>query len=247
MVTSCRHGLPSENTSTVKVRWEVAILLKIEYYNSNSMINSNALQQDPIGKQSGIKQRIAILTSNILNPFILCLALIMLFSFTSAASISTAIKWASISTGLGIMPVFLVVLYLLRQGKIDDFFIAAREQRTRIYLIGCLSAAAGCLALFFLGAPKVLIAGFITGVTVALVFAFINLWWKISLHTAIVSAVATILVILYGWIAAGTLVLVPLTAWSRIELEYHSLTQTVSGAILASILVIFLFQPLSLV
>jgi membrane-associated phospholipid phosphatase len=211
------------------------------------MIDTNTFDQEPIGKQSGLKQRIAVLTSNILNPFLLCLALIMLFSFTSSASTSEAFKWAGISAGLGIMPVFLLVIYLLRHGKIDDFFIAAREQRTMIYFLGFASAAVGCITLFLLGAPRILIAGFVTGVTVALIFAFINLWWKISLHTAIVAASATIMVMLYGWIAAGTLALVPLTAWSRIELEYHSLTQTVSGAVLAALLVLFLFQPLSMV
>ncbi|HEY94181.1 MAG TPA: hypothetical protein G4O15_04525 [Dehalococcoidia bacterium] len=211
------------------------------------MIDSNTFDHEPINKPSGKRQRIANLTSNILNPFLLCLALIILFSFNSTASTSEAIKWASISTGLGIMPVFLVIVYLLRQGKLDNFFIAAREQRTRIYVIGCLSATAGCITLALLGAPDILVAGFITGVSTAFVFAFINLWWKISLHTAIVAASATILVMLYGWIAAGAVALVPLTAWSRIELECHSLTQTISGAFLATLLVFLLFQPLAMV
>src|SRR4030042_1329163 len=201
------------------------------------MIDSNTFDHEPLDKPSGKRQRIANLTSKVLNPFLLCLALIVLFSFKSAASTSEAIKWALISTGLGILPVFLVIIYLLRQGKLDDFFIAAREQRTRVYVIGCLSAAAGCITLAVLGAPDILVAGFITGVSTAFIFAFINLWWKISLHTAIVAASATILVMMYGWVAAGTVALVLLTAWSRIELECHSLTQTVSGALLATLLV----------
>ena len=211
------------------------------------MIDSNTFDHEPLYKPSGKRQRIANLTSNILNPFLLCLALIMLFSFKSTASTSEALKWASISTGLGLLPVFLVIIYLLRQGKLDDFFIAAREQRTRIYIIGCLSAAAGCITLALLGAPDILVAGFITGVSTAIIFAIINLWWKISLHTAIVAASATILVMIFGWIAAASVALVPLTAWSRIELECHSLTQTVSGAILAILLVFLLFQPLAMV
>ena len=211
------------------------------------MIDSNTFDHEPFSKPLGKRQRIANLTSNIFNPFLLCLALILLFSFKSAASISEAIKWASISTGLSVLPVFLVIIYLLRHGKLDDFFIAAREQRTRIYIIGCLSAAAGCITLALLGAPSILVAGFITGVSTAVVFAIINLWWKISLHTAIVAASATVLVMIFGWIAAASVALVPLTAWSRIELECHSLTQTVSGALLATLLVFLLFQPLAMV
>ncbi|UCD08711.1 MAG: phosphatase PAP2 family protein [Dehalococcoidales bacterium] len=211
------------------------------------MIDSSTFDHEPLSEPSGKRQRIANLTSNIFNPFLLCLALIVLLSFKSAGSTPEAIKWALISTGLGILPVFMVIIYLLRQGKLDDFFIAAREQRTKIYIIGCLSAAAGCITLALLGAPTVLVAGFITGVSTAIVFAIINLWWKISLHTAIVAASATILVMIFGWIAAASVALVPLTAWSRIELECHSLTQTVGGALLATLLVFFLFQPLAMI
>jgi hypothetical protein len=211
------------------------------------MIETNTYTCESIGKRSGKKQKIAHLTSNILNPFLICLALIILFSFKSSTSTSEAIKWACIATGLGILPVFLVIIYLLRHGKLDDFFIAAREQRTKIYILACLSAGAGCITLALLHAPAILVAGFITGVSTAIIFALINLWWKISLHTAIVAASATIMVILYGWVASATVALVPLTAWSRIELECHSLKQTISGAILATLMVILLFQPLSMI
>ena len=72
---------------------------------------------------------------------------------------------------------------------------------------------------------------------------FINMWWKISVHTALVAASATVLVMLYGWVAAVTVALVPVTAWSRIELEYHSLAQAVTGAILAALIVVVVFYP----
>jgi hypothetical protein len=234
-----------ESINVMQVKQSGNLIENGLYY--NYMIESNTYNCEPIGKHSGKKQRIAHLTSNILNPFLICLALIILFSFKSATSTSEAIKWASIATGLGILPVFLVIVYLLRHGKLDDFFIAAREKRTKIYLLSCITAGAGCITLAILGAPAILVAGFVTGISTAIIFALINLWWKISLHTAIVAASATILVILYGWIAAATVTLVPLTAWSRIELECHSLKQTISGAVLAALIVVLLFQPLSMI
>ena len=91
-----------------------------------------------------------------------------------------------------------------------------------------------------------LVYAFATGLSMVLIFTLINLWWKISIHTAIVAASATVLVLLYGWMAAASVALVPLTAWARVELESHSLAQTVSGALLASLLVIFMFYPLAL-
>jgi membrane-associated phospholipid phosphatase len=210
------------------------------------MIDSNTLEPNPLEKTSGTKQRIAQMTSNILNPFLLCLALILLFSFSSTSSISEAMKWVGISAAMSLLPVFLVIIYLLRNGKVDTFFINIREQRTRIYLLGSLCASVSCITLIFLKAPSILIAGFTTGVLIAFVFTLINLWWKISLHTAIVAGSATALVLLYGWIATAALALIPLTAWARIQLESHSLTQTVSGALLAALIVVGLFYPLAL-
>jgi membrane-associated phospholipid phosphatase len=209
------------------------------------MLNSQTFEPDPDSRPSGLRYRLAFLTSHVFNPFLICVGLIILFSARSSASFSEAVKWSLISAGIGLLPVFLVIIYLLRHGKVGDFFIAAREERHKIYIIGCLSAAAGSVVLALLDAPSTLVAGFATGTTTAIVFAIINLWWKISLHTAIVAASATILVFLYGWTASWTLITVPLTAWSRIELDCHSFKQTVGGAVLAAALVMILFPRLA--
>ena len=112
--------------------------------------------------------------------------------------------------------------------------------------MGCLCASVSCITLAYLRAPSILVAAFATGLSTALIFTLINLWWKISLHTALVAASATVLVMLYGWAAAATVALVPLTAWARIELEYHSLTQVATGALLAALIVVVMFYPLAL-
>ena len=71
----------------------------------------------------------------------------------------------------------------------------------------------------------------------------INLWWNISLHTALVATSATVLVMLYGWVAVATVPLFPLTTWARIELEYHSLAQAITGALLAALITVVVFYP----
>jgi hypothetical protein len=196
-------------------------------------------------KQTDTRKRIASLTSNILNPFLVGLAIIVLLSFASAHNTRDALKWSAIAAAIGILPIFIAVVCLLRNGKLDEFFINVREQRTKIYILGFLCASASCATLACLNAPSMLVAGFTTGLSTTFIFALINLWWKISLHTAIVAATATMLVLLYGWMAAATVALVPLTAWSRIELKYHSVAQAISGAALAALLVVVMFYPLA--
>ncbi len=192
--------------------------------------------------QTETRKRIANLTSNILNPFLLILAMILVLSFASASGTFDALKWALISMALSILPVFLGVVYLVRNSRLDAVFTNVREQRTQIYLLAGFCAIASCIILAYTGAPSILVAAFTAGISTAIIFMCINLWWKISLHTALVAASVTVLLMLYGWTAAATVALVPLTGWARIELEYHSLAQAATGALLATLIVIVVFS-----
>ena len=92
-----------------------------------------------------------------------------------------------------------------------------------------------------MGAPPVLMAAFITGLASVIVFTFINLLWKISVHTAFVAASVTVLIMLFGTAASLSALLVPLTGWARIELKRHSFAQVVTGAALAAVIAFIVF------
>ncbi len=147
---------------------------------------------------------------------------------------------------VGILPVFLIVLYLYKNGQLDNFFINVRGQRTRIYIFGSIFFSLSCVLLAYMGAPLVLVAGFVSGLSAILIFAFINLRWKISVHTGFIAGSSIALVMLYGWMAAASVALVPLTAWARIQLDSHSLAQTVGGAVMAALIVGAVFYPLAI-
>jgi len=194
-----------------------------------------------------LRERIANLTSNILNPFLVSLVLILLLSFKSTSSALDAVKWSLISIAVSILPVFGVIIYLVRSQKLESAFINVRKQRTKIYLLAGVCAGIGCIILPYLEAPKELMATFVAGLSAVVVFMCVNFLWKISLHTALVTASVTVLIILYGSIAAVTVVLVPLIAWSRIELKHHSLAQVITGAFLAALIVVVVFYLFGLV
>ncbi len=194
-----------------------------------------------------MRERIASLTSNILNPFLVGLVLILLLSFKSTSSALDAVKWSLISVAASILPVFGVIVYLVRSQKLESTFINVRKQRTKIYLLASVCAGVGYVILYYLEAPKELITTFVAGLSAVVVFMCVNFLWKISLHTALITASVTVLIILYGSIAVVAVVLVPLIGWSRIELKHHSLTQVVAGALLAAIIVVVVFYLFGLV
>lgn len=194
-----------------------------------------------------MKIRLAKLTSHILNPFLVSLVIILLLSFEATSSVGEAIKWAAILFGVSILPVFLVVIYLLRKDRLESFFINIREQRHKIYILASVCVLATCFTLYYLKAPLVLVAAVVAGLSSVIVFMGVNLIWKISIHTAFVAASVTILTIMYGSVGAFTLALLPPTAWARTKLEHHSLAQALAGALLASLIVGLVFYLFGLV
>jgi len=193
------------------------------------------------------RKRIANLTSHILNPFLVSLVVILLLAFESASSTADALKWALILIAVGILPVFSVMVYLARSGRLDSIFTSVRGQRTRVYALATVCAVIGGVIITYLGAPLVLRATFVAGLSAVVVFMFINLWWKISLHIAFVAASVVALIILYGPIGALSVVFLPLIGWARIELGDHSPAQVAVGAVLAAVIAVVAFYLFGLV
>jgi len=81
----------------------------------------------------------------------------------------------------------------------------------------------------------------------AVVFMCINLWWKVSMHAAFMTASVAVLVILYDFRAAAVSVLIPLVAWARVKLGRHSPAQVVTGGFLAVLILLAVFYFFGLV
>ncbi len=194
-----------------------------------------------------MKKRLAKLLSDILNPFLVSFAVIILLSFESTSSTSDALKWASISVALSILPVFAIVVYLVHIKKLGGIFINPRRQRNKIYLLASACAVAGCVVLPCVGAPELLVATFAAGLASIVTFTVINLWWKISLHTAFAAGSVAVLIIVYGDIGVWTLLLFLPVAWARLELELHSPTQVATGTMLSVLIVVIVFQLFGLI
>ncbi|MDD4859447.1 MAG: hypothetical protein PHR56_04505 [Dehalococcoidales bacterium] len=192
-------------------------------------------------------KRLATLVSNIFSPFLMSIALMVLVGLRSARDTADAFKWALAALAMSILPIFVIIFYLVRSDRIESMFVNVRRERHRIYLLSGLFAAATCVALYLLGAPLPLVVSFLAALTTILVFGGINLWWKISVHTAFTASSITILILLYGYVAAVAAILVPVIGWSRIELEHHSLMQVTAGAVLAVLITVGVFALFGMV
>ena len=188
------------------------------------------------------KKRAARLVSIVLSPFLISIVVVILISCKFSASSFDAFKWSAIALTLSILPVFLIIVYLVRKKKLLNIFIDVRRQRHKIYLLAGVCSAVSCVVLYYLGAPLMLVAVFVAGLISVVVFMSINLRWKISVHTAFAAGTVTMVILLYGAAGAIAAVLLPIIGWSRIELEHHSPAQVAMGALISALIVVAVFN-----
>ncbi len=189
----------------------------------------------------------ARLVSYLLNPFLVTFVVIVLLAVQATADAAGAAKWAAISLALSVLPVFMVVVYLVRRHRLESIFVRPRRQRTGIYALASALGAVGCLVLWRTGAPSLLLTTFVAGLAAVVVFTVINLYWKISAHTAFVTGAATVLTIAYGAASAPVLLLVPLISWARLRLALHSWTQVAAAVLLTGGIVAGIFWAFGMV
>lgn len=188
-----------------------------------------------------MKDKLARSISGFFNPFVLSCLVIVLLAFKEPVNTLHSLKWAGISLALSVLPVLVAVWWLVHQKKLDGMFNNPREQRNRIYIMATLLGVIGFAITWVFDAPQLLRATFTAGLVSILVFMVINFFWKISLHTAFISAAATVITVVYGAPGAITLLLLPAVGWSRIALKQHTIAQVTAGAVCAAGIVLVVF------
>ena len=81
-----------------------------------------------------MRDKVAKLTSIVVNPFLVNATLLLIISLKSADSTAEGVKWFLISVAISIVPVFIIVLYLARHNRVDSLFINIRTQRDKVYI-----------------------------------------------------------------------------------------------------------------
>lgn len=179
---------------------------------------------------------LAFMISAFFSPYVTALVFIVLISYKYSDNIAQFLPWMITFLLFGVFIPGLYVLWLLETKKIKDIHISDANDRKLPFLIAGLSSIIGAILLFYLGAAKqVAVIGTVYAVNVVAV-AFITQVWKISIHTSLFTAVATICIILIGpqlwWLY---LILIAL-AWSRIHRKRHTIWQAVAGSLIAFVL-----------
>lgn len=128
-----------------------------------------------------------------------------------------------------------VLLVLVRLGKVTDHHVSDRRQRAPVLLMALACIAVGLLVLDTVNAPQSVTAMVLAVVGGVAVLAVVSPFWKLSGHAAAVSCAAVVLVLMLGAAWAPLLLLVPAVGWSRVVLRAHTPGQVVAGSLFGGV------------
>lgn len=181
----------------------------------------------------------ARIMSMIFTPFYLpIVGLIALFIFSYMSLLPMMYKLvmlAMVYLLTVVAPSLLIHLYRLCQGW-TSHELGRKERRLVPYIISIVCYFACFFWMEYRNTPRVISIIVVVALTIQMVCALINIWWKISTHTATIGGVAGGLVsysIAFSfnplWWLCFVLILAGAVGTARMILRQHSLSQVVGG------------------
>ncbi|WP_435244313.1 hypothetical protein [Streptomyces sioyaensis] len=121
-----------------------------------------------------------------------------------------------------------------KRGTWGDRHVVDRTKRAPIFFVILASIGLGSLAMVLGHAPAGILVAMLALWAMTVVLLTVNTVWKISVDSAVASAVPALLAVVHSpwWLLAY--VLTAAVCWSRVVLTYHSVAQTVAGASLGA-------------
>jgi membrane-associated phospholipid phosphatase len=173
---------------------------------------------------------IARTVSDIFSPAIMgipCLALGVL-----ASDVPGTYRFALLYFLVAIPVPVVYVLWLLKSGRVTDFHLPERSDRTGPFVVSLGSALCAAVLLIYYEAPTLFLVAILAAFAQTLALFLITLQWQISIHTATTAGVVTFAILALGSGASVLALVVPLVAWARVYLGRHTVSQTIAGALL---------------
>lgn len=204
-------------------------------------------EHTPSMEMTGRSYVVARLLSQILHPMVTVTLNFLIVGFFALSHHWKGVAWAVFIIAIQVVPPMTLYLVRLRQGVYGDVEISNRHQRNELYMFTFLTLFCAVLFIYFIGAPLPFIALLSSGLVLNLVSWFVNLFWKISVHSATAAMCATTALIYsfplgilmwMGTIAVG---------WSRIRTRNHTPLQVLAGIIVATGVVVVLFSGFGII
>jgi len=188
------------------------------------------------------QQKLAWVISRILDPSIVLSIMIVILIWQSRVDFKRGLFWSLLLLCLSVILPLIYVLYLMRKGEVSDWDISHRRERYALLFFTIFCWSLSVLILVVFGGPKLLLVAAVDGLAILSVYSLITIFWKISIHSGVISCTVTLLIILFGLSLSPLLLLVLAMIWARYKMRKHTFFQLVGGALLTSSITVLVFS-----
>lgn len=174
-------------------------------------------------------QRLALLLSVVLSPFLCVPAFCVIYAHATARSHAEFLYCSLICIALSIGVPLIYIAWNVYRGHITDLHVRRLDQRKGPFRAGIAGMGAQALTLYLIDAPRALTHLSWVMFAQSFLFAAISRRWKISMHTSVLAACLAGCIELADWPQSCLLILGPL-AWARKVRGRHEVSQGLVGA-----------------
>ncbi len=196
---------------------------------------------DQLAKNRTGLVKAARIFSNVVSPPVMFAVVGLAFGLHALPNWS-GFFWAAVYGLLTSLAPILVVLYLLKTGRIAELHMSNTRERNIPYLSAILFAAVAYGLIAGFNGPELLRCLALFNIIELTALTIINHFWLISLHSTGAAATAVLVGLVFGWptslLLAGPVVLS--VCWVRLFLRRHTPAQVVAGLGLGTAVVLAL-------
>jgi membrane-associated phospholipid phosphatase len=179
--------------------------------------------------------RVARVFSNIVSPPVM-FAILGLAVALVQLPFWPALAWAAVYGFFVSLAPILLIIYLLRTGRIGDLHMTLPRERRLPYLAGIICAFFVLALLYLFNGPGLMRCLVILNVINLIVLGLVNLYWLISIHTTAVMGTVVLGGLIFGVKVALILSpLIILVCWARYYLKRHTPAQLAAGLALGAL------------
>ncbi len=183
---------------------------------------------------------LARFVSFIFNPLLILTVLPYFLVYKSTNNVNSALLW-TVYTAVFLFAIAVFIFVGVRRKIFTDWDVSVRKQRPVLFSFFLILGVIYLLGLFLFQAPRILFIVTTSLLVGVLVVSAINIKIKASLHVATVAALILGIVLGLGGYYIFLLLVVPLVGWSRVKLKRHSVSETVVGGVVGSLLLLGIY------
>lgn len=169
------------------------------------------------------------------HPFILPLVALLVVTLQIVPA-RQALSIVALTAATVTIPVLLFTWRQVRRQRWSDYDVSVRQDRYRLYPLILALCGISALVFWLLDAPAFMLRGILSGAVMAFVAMLINLVLKISLHAALATLCALVIMALIPWLGIAACLFAALVGWSRVALGRHTAVEVLSGGLLGGII-----------